>query len=62
MSLLNANFDVAAYLIQKGANVNKWDLYGQTPLYIAVDLNTLPHGHSHLLERVRMMHLGRSST
>ncbi|PYS32087.1 MAG: hypothetical protein DMG14_35470, partial [Acidobacteria bacterium] len=44
MSLLNANFDVAAYLIQKGANVNKWDWYGQTPLYAAVDLNTLPHG------------------
>jgi ankyrin repeat protein len=44
MSLLNANFDVAAYLIRKGANVNKWDWYGQTPLYAAVDLNTVPHG------------------
>jgi ankyrin repeat protein len=44
MSLLNSHFDVAAYLIGKGANVNKWDWYGQTPLYAAVDLNTVPHG------------------
>jgi len=44
MSLLNGNFDIAAYLIQKGANVNKWDWYGQTPLYAAVDMNTVPHG------------------
>jgi serine/threonine-protein phosphatase 6 regulatory ankyrin repeat subunit B len=44
MSLLNSHFDLAAYLIGKGANVNKWDWYGQTPLYAAVDLNTVPHG------------------
>src|SRR5207244_3827146 len=44
MSILNANFDVAAYLISKGANVNKWDWYGQSPLYAAVDVNTIPHG------------------
>jgi len=44
MALLNGNFDIGAYLIQKGANINKWDWYGQTPLYAAVDLNTVPHG------------------
>ena len=44
MAILNANFDVAAYLIGKGANVNQWDWYGQSPLYAAVDLNTVPHG------------------
>ncbi len=44
MALLNGNFDIGAYLIQKGANVNKWDWYGQTALYAAVDLNTVPHG------------------
>ena len=44
MAILNANFDVAAYLIGKCANVNQWDWYGQSPLYAAVDLNTVPHG------------------
>src|SRR5262245_2123983 len=44
LATLNGRFDVAAYLINKGANVNKWDWWGQSPLYAAVDLNTLPHG------------------
>jgi len=43
-SLLNGHFDLAAFLINKGANVNKWDWWGQSPLYAAADLNTLPHG------------------
>src|SRR6266853_6231737 len=44
LSVLNGHFDLAAYLIQKGANPGKWDWYGRTPLYAAVDLNTLPRG------------------
>jgi ankyrin len=44
LSVLNMNFDVGAYLIDKGANVNKWDWWGQSPLYAAVDVNTIPHG------------------
>src|SRR5262249_38787926 len=36
--------DVAAYLIKKGANPNKWDFWGRTPLYAAVDMNTIPRG------------------
>jgi uncharacterized protein len=44
LSTLNAHFDLAAYLIEKGANPGKWDWYGRTPLYAAVDLNTLPRG------------------
>jgi ankyrin repeat protein len=44
LATLNGRFDVAAYLINKGANVNKWDWWGQSPLYAAVDMNTLPHG------------------
>jgi ankyrin len=40
----NFHFDVGALLLKKGANPNKWDWWGRTPLYGAVDLNTLPHG------------------
>ena len=44
MAVLNGHFDLAAYLIQKGANPDKWDLWGRAPLYAAVDLNTMPRG------------------
>jgi uncharacterized protein len=36
----NFNFDVAAYLLEQGANPHSWDWWGRTPLYIAVDMNT----------------------
>ena len=38
----NFNFDVAALLIEHHAEVNKWDLWGRSALYSAVDMNTLP--------------------
>src|ERR1700733_9824007 len=43
-SLFNAHFNVAKYLIEKGASVDRWDWWGRSPLYLAVDYNTLPHG------------------
>ncbi|MCU1336008.1 MAG: hypothetical protein JWO19_1589 [Bryobacterales bacterium] len=43
-AIWNAHWDTAAYLIKAGANVNKWDWWGRSPLYLAVDYNTLPHG------------------
>ena len=43
-AIFNAHFDVAKYLIEKGANINRWDWWGRSPLYLAVDYNTLPHG------------------
>jgi ankyrin repeat protein len=44
MSITNAHFDAATYLIEKGAMVDKWDWWGRSPLYCAVDMNTIPHG------------------
>lgn len=44
MAVLNARFDVAAYLISAKADVNKWDTWGRAPLYSAVDYNTTPRG------------------
>jgi ankyrin repeat protein len=44
LSILNDHYDLAAYLIDKGASPGKWDWYGRTPLYAAVDLNTIPRG------------------
>lgn len=43
-ALLNQHFNTAAALINAGADVNKWDLYGRSPLFNAIDLNTLPTG------------------
>jgi ankyrin repeat protein len=42
LAIMNMHFDFAAYLIEAGADVNKWDLYGRSPLYMAVDTSTLP--------------------
>jgi uncharacterized protein len=42
MALLNLHFEVAALLIKAGADVDKWDLYGRSPVYMAADVSTLP--------------------
>jgi len=42
MALLNLHFDVAATLIRGGADVDRWDLFGRSPLYMAADVSTLP--------------------
>lgn len=42
MALLNLHYDFAVYMIEAGANVDKWDLFGRTPLYMAADTSTLP--------------------
>jgi ankyrin repeat protein len=33
---------VAAYLIEAGADLDKWDLFGRSPLYMAADVSTRP--------------------
>ena len=42
MALLNLHFEFAAFMIKAGADVNKWDLFGRSPLYLAADTSTLP--------------------
>jgi ankyrin repeat protein len=44
LALMNLHFDFAMFLIDHGADVDRWDLYGQSPLYVAIDMNTLPVG------------------
>jgi ankyrin repeat protein len=42
MALLNLHFEFAAFMINAGADVDKWDLFGRSPLYMAADVSTLP--------------------
>jgi ankyrin repeat protein len=42
MALMNMHFEFAAYMIKAGADVDKWDLFGRTPIYMAADVSTLP--------------------
>ncbi|HEY6510286.1 MAG TPA: ankyrin repeat domain-containing protein, partial [Vicinamibacterales bacterium] len=42
MALMNLHFDFAAYMVKAGADVNKWDFFGRSPLYMAADVSTLP--------------------
>src|SRR5690606_39915298 len=44
LALMNGHWDTARLLIEAGADVNQWGWWGQTPLYLAVDMNTLPAG------------------
>ena len=37
---MNANWDLARQLILAGADVNQWDIFGEAPLYTAVDLRS----------------------
>src|SRR5262245_14839962 len=42
MALLTRHFEFAAFLSNAGADVDKWDLFGRSPLYMAADVSTLP--------------------
>ena len=45
MAIINGHFDVAAYLLDKGANPNLADDTGRTALFSAVDFNTVPQSN-----------------
>jgi uncharacterized protein len=42
LAIINSHYDVAAFLLDQGADVNIADEVGRTPLYAAVDMHTLP--------------------
>jgi hypothetical protein len=39
---MNMHFDTAAVLVKGGADLDKWDLFGRSPVYMAADVSTLP--------------------
>ncbi len=42
MALMNMHFALAKYLVEAGADLNQWDFYGRSPVYMAADVSTLP--------------------
>ena len=40
VAIMNANWDLARHLIKAGADVNQWDIYGEAPLYLAINGRT----------------------
>ncbi len=42
LALTNLHFDFAVFMIEAGADLDRWDFFGRTPLYMATDVNTLP--------------------
>jgi ankyrin repeat protein len=44
VAVMNANWDLARKLIEAGADVNQWDIYGEAPLFAAVGLYTRRDG------------------
>ena len=45
LTVINAHYDLSALLVEKGADINRTDSAGMTPLYAAVDMNTLQFMH-----------------
>ena len=44
LALINMHFESALALIEAGADINQWDIFGRSPLYNAIDMNTMPVG------------------
>ena len=40
VAIMNANWDLARQLIMAGADVNQWDIYGEAPLFTAINLRS----------------------
>jgi len=42
MALFNLHFETAMAIVNGGADLDRWDLYGRSPVYMAADVSTLP--------------------
>ena len=40
----NRSYDIAMFLLDRGANPGAWDMTGRTPIYVAVDMNSFKGG------------------
>src|SRR5207237_9538436 len=40
VAIMNANWDLARQLIVAGADVNQWDIFGESPLFTAINLRS----------------------
>jgi ankyrin repeat protein/glyoxylase-like metal-dependent hydrolase (beta-lactamase superfamily II) len=37
LAMMNGNWDIAKRLLEAGADMNQWDIYGQAPLHVAIE-------------------------
>ena len=44
IAMMNDNWDVAKQLVLAGAVVNQWDIYGQSPLHVAIEASNAQPG------------------
>ncbi|MEO8256659.1 MAG: ankyrin repeat domain-containing protein [Acidobacteriota bacterium] len=53
LAIINTHYDLAAMLLEKGADPNVADVTGMAALYAAVDMNTLPWAHGRAAPKFR---------
>jgi ankyrin repeat protein len=55
LAMMNGNWDIAKRLLEAGADVNQWDIYGQAPLHVAIE-------NAHVSRRSGVANLGTDKT